>query len=650
MNLRTLHFIVALCLLILPSGLATQTLAQTPQWRLRDQTVQPSFSSNHAMSYDSDRERVVLFRSAGTGFGSETWEWDGTAWARRSTSGPSERTYAKMCYDSARGRTVLFGGTSGSGETWEWDGTSWSLRSTSGPTRYFHAMAFDAVRARTVIHGGFNGARLADTWEWDGSTWTQVATTGPGLRQQHMMTFDAARARVVLFGGYGATNTAMGDLWEWDGSEWSLLNDSGPLASDSALVADSVRQRLVLFSGWPSPGLTWEWDGSAWAQVADAGPPPRINHAMAFDEARGEAVLFGGFSATDFGGYTDTWAWNGTQWTRKPLGPYSFFVAMAFDAARNRTLTVSNLSSQGPTETWEWDGSQWHFATATGPRARANAALAFNPVDGRALYFGGRVYSFLDYFYFDDTWEWDGVSWSRLDIAGPSERAGAAMAYDADRGRFVLFGGAASEDILTGETWEWDGAQWALVSDAGPSSREGASMIYDPVRQRILLFGGQSNPQFPTYHNDTWEWDGVTWTQAASAGPSPRSYATMWRDPARGRTFLLGGAQGQTDTWEWSGSMWTEVAYPPAPFSIAGAAFDSARGQLVAFGNSSQTWEFGIECPADFNRDSMVTSQDFFDFLAALFAVQPTADFNHDGSINSQDFFDFIGAFFAGCL
>jgi hypothetical protein len=51
-------------------------------------------------------------------------------------------------------------------------------------------------------------------------------------------------------------------------------------------------------------------------------------------------------------------------------------------------------------------------------------------------------------------------------------------------------------------------------------------------------------------------------------------------------------------------------------------------------------------CACDFNLDSTLNSQDFFDFVSALLAGNVSADFNHDGTVNSQDFFDFLNCFF----
>src|SRR6266705_3485334 len=61
---------------------------------------------SHAMAYDTARGRVVLFGGYdGTSNLGDTWEWDGTTWTQRASSGPPG---GEMVYDAARGRVVLF--------------------------------------------------------------------------------------------------------------------------------------------------------------------------------------------------------------------------------------------------------------------------------------------------------------------------------------------------------------------------------------------------------------------------------------------------------------------------------------------------------------------------------------------------------------
>src|SRR5580658_4430142 len=67
----------------------------------------------------------------------------------------------------------------------------------------------------------------------------------------------------------------------------------------------------------------------------------------------------------------------------------------------------------------------------------------------------------------------------------------------------VLFGGD-SEGEYAQQSWIWNGATWTLVSVAGPSSRAGAVMA--PLNGAVLLFGGMGPSA--TILSDTWSWDG----------------------------------------------------------------------------------------------------------------------------------------------
>jgi uncharacterized membrane protein len=106
----------------------------------------------------------------------------------------------------------------------------------------------------------------------------------------------------------------------------------------------------------------------------------------------------------------------------------------------------------------------------------------------------------------------------------------------------------------------------------------------------------------------------------------------------------------------WAGRMRDLNAMIPSNsgWRLESATSINAVGQIVGRGyHNGLPLAFLLEpattCPAEFNLDGVVNSQDFFDYLVEFFENTPAGDFNADTIVNSQDFFDFLTAFFSGC-
>jgi cysteine-rich repeat protein len=309
-------------------GCSSGCTAEILEWRLLRPAENPPQREFLAMAYDRHRERVVLFggmtqRSAwwDRDPDNDTWEFDGTAWARVFTpTVPSERYGHMMAYDEARRRVVLFGGLrhpEPPGETWEYDGVDWIRRApaTSPPAKFYAAMAYDAARERTVLYGGVvsdDGWRLDDsgTWVWDGLDWATLPTTDePGPREAPAMAYDRARERVVLFGG-----NIQADTWELDGDDWvPVPTPTVPLTrSFHAMAFHETLQAVVVSGGQIGNGdfdsaVTWAYAGQDWWRVSEESRVgPRRMHALAALPALGAVVLFG-YWPEGRGGPPDTW-------------------------------------------------------------------------------------------------------------------------------------------------------------------------------------------------------------------------------------------------------------------------------------------------------------------------------------------------------
>jgi hypothetical protein len=222
----------------------------------------------------------------------------------------------------------------------------------------------------------------------------------------------------------------------------------------------------------------------------------------------------------------------------------------------------------------------WTQRQDVGPSPRGGHALAYDATRGRVVLFGGRAAGERLQ---GDTWEWDGHDWTQVADTGPDARAGHALAFDAARERIMLFGGEAAGPTLRADTWAWDGEDWTQVADTGPDARVGHALAFDAPRGRVVLFGGESAG--PTLQGDSWEWDGgAEWTQVADTGPAARRDHGMTFDVAHGRVVLFGGAVASgdaNDTWAWDGSEWTQVAdMGPLPSRAVGMTFAGAATLL----------------------------------------------------------------------
>ena len=298
-------------------------------WSQRASSAPPA-RQYHAMAYDGARGVTVLFGGTGAAAYRDTWCWDGTTWTQKApATSPTARAGHCMTYDAARARAVVFGGYTARGpvaEVHEWDGSNWFASSpvVNPPPRYYSAMAYDVVRRRVVAFGGWDQVNVFDdTWTWDGHSWTRVfPVTTPPRRSHHAMVFDAARGVIVMVGGGGLAGT-LADTWEWDGVNWTQRNPlpAFPFTGRMlhAMAFDSARGRTLLFSGAFSSGTTGtvrlldnlEWDGSNWIRrTTRSYPAARMGHAMAFDSARRQAVMFGGNGAGPLG---DTWEYAPTS-------------------------------------------------------------------------------------------------------------------------------------------------------------------------------------------------------------------------------------------------------------------------------------------------------------------------------------------------
>lgn len=225
------------------------------------------------------------------------------------------------------------------------------------------------------------------------------------------------------------------------------------------------------------------------------------------------------------------------------------------------------------------------------PLPRLAASIVYDASNHELVMFGGALGSGVS----NQTWTWDGKNWRLYHLrTAPAPRDQQVMAYDESHHDVVMFGGMAdsSANSTSGQgpvndTWTWNGSTW---TQRHPSHQPTfsldwpATMAFDPVTKTVLLFGFEKviSGNTTTMQPQTWSWNGSDWTEhSPSATPqSPGQFVD-------GGDHLYFG----NGIWEWDGQNWIQGQARNAP--DAPAVFDAARGEYVAFDHDTWTWAGG---------------------------------------------------------
>lgn len=258
-------------------------------------------------------------------------------------------------------------------------------------------------------------------------------------------------------------------------------------------------------------------------------------------------------------------------------------------------LTTSVGADAG--QTWRFANAAWMRLNSGAPPSiaptRSFAALAYDKQRERVVLFGGLS---SEQNATSETWLWNGTSWTLVSTPAPPARAHHALTYVASSGLVLLFGGQGVTGAFS-DTWLWNGATstWAeAATSTVPTARWGHSMAYDAARDEVVMVSGQT-ANGPL--GDTWLWDG-TWSQVLVGGPSARHGAGMAFDAQRSKVVLFGGIAANAalldDTWEWNGDAWQAQHAIGSPSARAAPlAFDPTTARIVLIGGgavATETW------------------------------------------------------------
>lgn len=284
-----------------------------------------------------------------------------------------------------------------------------------------------------------------------------------------------------------------------------------PAARMGHAMVDVGGGRLLVFGGRSFQGNaevflndTWIYDALAneWDLVATDGPQPRSQHAMAYDPATDQVLLFGGYVGSSFT-YGDTWLFDVADLAWRRVDPATSPSARAGSVAtydQAAAVFVMFAGAEEPpaaelplAETWLFDPrlEDWEQVSTNqvptlvseGHPTLFELAMVYDTAERRSILMVAG----------ESTWVFDAtaVVWAKVD-GGNTQGLGAdymtAAAYDAVEQRVVAYGGAPVS--RTQGTWVFQNDEWREVPGPTPGPIANHAMTYAPDTESVYLFGG----------------------------------------------------------------------------------------------------------------------------------------------------------------
>lgn len=333
----------------------------------------------------------------------------------------------------------------------------------------------------------------------------------------------------------------------------SPINQSGRI--DHVMSYDSESDVTIIFGGidYDSPnrgGQTWAYDlntDSYFNMSPTVAPPIRVAAGIAYDVQSDRLVLFGGLlglESTTASDSTWTYDYNMNNWTEvsPTFAPSPRFAAsMTYDSESDRVILFGGVSISAGVEyndTWAFDleTNTWEeMNPSSAPAARYGAAITYDIEEDRVLLFGGNPSRITTTNTFSDTWEYDYNTdrWVDLDpVVHPSNRYATKMVYSSESNLTVLFGGYPDTSGKY-STWVYDhnGNNWTQWNDdPHPSGRFRHAIVYDSESDLVVMFGGMTgdwNSEQVIKTDTTWTYDVNVhhWTQMGGT-PNPTTSTT----------------------------------------------------------------------------------------------------------------------------